>query len=177
MLLSLLHMNLEFGDDMKIIQLTRGQVTQVSDEWYEELNKHNWYAHFDPPSQTYYALRRAKRFLGKSKLIPMHRVITNAPDNMMVDHIDHNTLNNQFENLRVCTMAQNQYNRKMNRNNSTGYKGVKPHGRGYMARIRVDGKEIYLETWDTQEQAAIAYDQAARMYFGEFANLNFPESE
>ena len=163
------------GDQMKIIELTKGQVTKVSDEWYEELNKYNWYAHFDPPSQTYYALRRSKSLFGKSKIIKMHRVVTNVPDNMIVDHIDHDTLNNQSDNLRVCTVAQNQYNRQVNKNNRTGYKGVKPHGRGYMARIVVDGKEIYLETWDTQEQAAVAYDAAAIKYFGKFANLNFPE--
>lgn len=158
---------------MKTIKLTKGQVAQVSDEWYEELNKYNWYAHLDPPSQTYYALRRSKRLFGKSKLIKMHRVVVNAPDNMIVDHIDHNTLNNQTDNLRVCTVAQNQYNRKINKNNPTGYKGVKPHGRGYMARIRIDGKEIYLGIWDTPEQAARVYDEAAKKYFGEFANLNF----
>lgn len=156
------------------IQLTQGQVTIVDDEWYEELNKYKWQAHFDPIAQSYYAVRRESRLLGHGAII-MSRVIINAPSNMRVDHINHDTLNNQMSNLRLATIAQNSYNSKPQKRNATGYKGVKVHGRGYMARIRFNDREIYLGTWDTPEQAARVYDNAAKEYFGEYSYLNFPE--
>jgi len=161
---------------MKEIYLTQGKIALIDDEWFEEFIKYKWQAHYDPVTQAYYAVRRESVFLGH-KSIQMSRVVIGAPENTFVDHIDHNTLNNQAENLRLATVAQNQYNRKPNRNNPTGYKGVKPHGRGYMARIRVNGVELYLGTWDTPQQAAAIYDKAAKEYFGDYAYLNFPESQ
>ncbi|WP_411800508.1 HNH endonuclease [Cupriavidus respiraculi] len=89
---------------------------------------------------------------------------------MVVDHINHDTLDNRRINLRICTKSQNQWNRRVGANSSTGVKGVshvKSRGK-YRAEIRVFGKRIHLGWFDQIDDAAYAYRQAARIHFGEF---------
>ena len=105
----------------------------------------------------------------------MHRVITNAPDGMLVDHWDLDGLNNQDHNLRICTRTQNQANKRSS--NASGYKGIHKHGRGWQVRIEKSGKLVFCETHSTPEEAARAYDRGALEYFGEFAYLNFPTKQ
>lgn len=108
------------------------------------------------------------------KTIYMHRLIMNPSRNQWVDHIDGNPLNNHRFNLRLCTKHQNWYNRKLNRDNLSGYKGVyqnKKTGR-YQAAITFRQIKKSLGTFASAEEAAKAYNNAARRYFGEFANLN-----
>jgi hypothetical protein len=94
-----------------------------------------------------------------------------------LDHEDHNGLNNRRSNLRVATPSQNNRNRKkIVRPCSSPYKGVHLHkatGK-FRARIAVDGKNISLGLFESQDDAARAYDEAARKHHGEFAALNFP---
>jgi hypothetical protein len=110
----------------------------------------------------------------------MGRAILNAPAGMIVDHRDGDGLNNQRENLRLCTHSQNMQNRRLQRNNRSGYKGVywiKAQG-VWAARITVNRVPINLGRFDTAEQAARAYDEAALKYHGEFARLNaYPSQE
>jgi hypothetical protein len=158
---------------MKIIPLSHGKVTRVSDHRFEYLNQWEWRASFQKRNGNWYAVRRQG-----TKNILMHRVITNAPGSMDVDHKDGDGLNNQDENLRVCTQTQNNWNRPMHKSNLVGYKGVNNHlglGRLFRARILVNGKNISLGYFKTAIEAARAYDAAARKYFGEFAWLNFPD--
>lgn len=157
----------------KIITLTQGQITQVSDDWYEELNQFKWYALYDPRIKSYYAMRSTSRLLGKRKKIYMHRVVANTPDGMECDHIDRDTLNNLPENLRNCTTAQNQHNSRKQINNTSGFKGVFANRNKWRGMIGVGGKLVSLGTYPTPEEAAHAYDEAAKKYHGEFANLNF----
>jgi hypothetical protein len=148
---------------MKEIPLTKGLFTQVDDEDFEYLNQYHWrlgtkgYAESDINGKT----------------TGMHRLILNAPKGSEVDHKDHNKLNNQKYNIRICTTSQNQQN-KIPRGTSK-YLGVKIVKGKIKAAIKVNNKYIHLGTFKTEKQAAFVYDNAAKKYHGEFANLNFKE--
>lgn len=106
----------------------------------------------------------------------MDRVLGQAtPDDLFVDHINGNAWDNRRKNLRVATREQNTQNR---RGNGKYLKGVTP-GRGgkFRASIKSNGLRTSLGTFTTEEQAALAYDHAARERFGEFARLNFPDRD
>jgi len=94
-----------------------------------------------------------------------------------VDHEDRNYLNNQRSNLRLATKSQNQANSNLRIDSTSGYKGVTWHVRimRWQAKIQVRKTRIFLGYFKTPEEAARAYDKAAKRYFGEFANLNFKE--
>ena len=100
-------------------------------------------------------------------------MILNHPIGMHVDHIDRNGLNNQRSNLRICTNEENRMNHKKYKNNKTGFNGVVIDKKSFVAQIFVKGKRIYIGCFPTPEDAALAYEQEAINYFGEFANLNF----
>lgn len=150
---------------MKEIKLTQGQVALVDDEDYEWLNQWKWYCRKN--HKVCYASRGLKE---NNRNISMHRLIMGDPDKLIVDHIDHNGLNNQKSNLRVCTHSESMMNRRSWGN--AGYLGVHIC---ISAQIKTRDKLVRLGTFKTIEDAAKAYDKAAKKYFGEFANLNFKE--
>jgi len=86
-----------------------------------------------------------------------------------IDHINHNRDDNRFSNLRLATKSENSRNAKRNKNNTSGYKGVSKKGNKFIAQIWVDYKRINLGLFDTAEQAHIAYIQAAKTHFKDFA--------
>ena len=94
------------------------------------------------------------------------------PGAATVDHEDGNGLNNRRSNLRQATKQQNAANRGIDRNNTTGFKGVYRYKHRFRAAIQVDGKQISLGCYDTKEAAARAYDSAALLHFKEFAKTN-----
>lgn len=160
---------------MKKIELTQGKFALVSDHRFDELNQWKWTASFHEGK--WYAVRTVGSGLFKKHII-MHRQIMGVTDpNIEVDHIDNDGINNVDENLRVCTHAQNNYNKGKNKNNTSGFKGVSWHkaGNKYRADINLNGKQTHLGLFLSAEDAAHAYDNKAKELFGEFANLNFPE--
>lgn len=105
--------------------------------------------------------------------IMVHRLIYKivmGDEPEQVDHRDQDKTNNRIENLRAATHAENQANRG---GWSEGFKGVYPSGKKFRAMISLEGKPTHIGTYDTEEQAAKAYDAAARVNFGEFAHTNF----
>jgi hypothetical protein len=108
----------------------------------------------------------------------MHHQVIAIPPGMFCDHINHNGLDNRKANLRPATHTQNVWNRrKFKPHSRSKYKGVDKANdmKRWRARIRVNGKRIYLGSFKTELAAAKAYDQAARKYHGDFAAVNFPE--
>jgi hypothetical protein len=104
----------------------------------------------------------------------LHRLIMNTPKGLDTDHIDGNHLDNRKSNLRVCTKAQNQHNRHRAHGLSK-FKGVSWHTKTkkWQARVALNGKRIHIGVFDSEIEAAKAYDQKARELYGDFARPNF----
>lgn len=153
---------------MKEIQLTNGFVAMVDDADFDWLNQWKWYAH--KAGKSIYAERTEYK---QQKQIRMHVQIMNPENEMRVDHKDLNGLNNQRNNLRICTHAENRRNLTKPKNNTTGFKGVSPIRGKFQATIKVNYQQIYLGVYVDPIDAALAYDKAAKKYFGEFARTNF----
>lgn len=154
---------------MKTIPLGHDLVALVDDADYDWLTAYKW--HTINANGRLYASRMTLRPDGKWRRILMHRAILGEPVGFQVDHWDNNRLNNQRANLRAATRKLNAGNAGLSRTNTTGFKGVHPHRNGrFNAHIR--GK--HLGYFPTVEDAARAYDTAARSAFGDFARVNYP---
>lgn len=156
---------------MREIQLTQGQVALVDDEDFDTLNSFKWCAQKN--GNNFYAIRGI-RVGRKTQTIHMHRLIKGAPIGFEIDHKDGNGLNNQRNNLRVCTRSENQMNKRKQEGLSSIYKGVSFHKREgkWRAVIMINGKAINLGDFASEIEAAKAYDAKAIALFCEFANLN-----
>lgn len=153
---------------MRLILLTQGKATFVDDEDFARLDRYKW---------TYategYAYRMVNTPTGRTAVL-MHRQIMGlgAGDKREVDHDDGNGLNNQKVNLRVCTKSQNQQNRRISRNNTSGYKGVsrcRRNGR-WQAHITTGNRPKFLGYFEDPALASEFRNLAADMLHGEFAN-------
>ena len=164
------------GKAMKEIQLTQGKVALVDDEDYDRLIPYTWHAVKRKGHYTFYAERSIWNGR-KGHTIPMHRDVLNLSlnDGNLVDHKDGDGLHNWRENLRVVSKSINSYNRRSQKNNTSGYRGVSWHSRDnqWIAHIKVNGVLRNLGYHPTAETAARAYDFAARKYFKEDAIFNF----
>jgi len=123
-----------------------------------------------------YAVRWVKKN-GIGKYMLIHRMIMSPPKGMLVDHKDHNPLNNRRCNLRVCTKSQNQYNRILSKKCVSKHKGVAFATDGnrkkkWIASIGYKNKRIRLGRHLTQDEAAKAYNCASSILHGEYAYLN-----
>lgn len=158
---------------MKQIPLTRGLFTTVDDCFYEELSKFKWQAL--KVGKTFYATRKVFKNRKTVAWFYMHRVIMGATESSVhIDHRDNDGLNNVCSNLRVSTKAQNGMNRGPNKNNKSGFKGVcwGAKQKSWTAQIKFERKMIPIGNYDKIEDAAFAYNEKAKEYFGEFAWLN-----
>lgn len=154
-------------DKMEVIRLTKGYVALVDDDDWEWLSERAWHAKVDKRGVVY-----AAHTSGSSTIL-MHRFILGlkAGDRRRSDHKNHDTLDNRRENLRITDASGNGANRKPNKN--VKFKGVTKRNNKWQAKIKVNGKQIFLGLYDDPKDAAKVYDTAAVENFGEFACLNF----
>jgi hypothetical protein len=134
---------------------------------YDIIKNYNW--HLRKNGSTFYAMTNIS---GSS--VQMHRIITNPNTGMIIDHINHNGLDNRRCNLRICTILENNRNTVIRKDNKSGYKGVywsKQH-KMWRAYIRIDTKPRHIGLFRDSIIAAKAYNDAAIKYFGEFARVN-----
>lgn len=159
---------------MKTIRVSKGKyLTLVSDRDFRQLSKYSWHV-IKERGGTKYAATSIK-VNGRYKRVLMHRMIMGEKLNFLIDHADGNGLNNTRENLRFCTYAQNNANSKVRSTNRVGFKGVKHIDnptKPWLASIKHEGQQIYLGQYARVEDAARAYNEAAKKYYGEFARLN-----
>ncbi|MGA2916774.1 MAG: HNH endonuclease [Sedimentisphaerales bacterium] len=162
----LLYKKIRYGSNFKYIILPKGRCAIVDTKDYAKLIQHKWSVKIAPA----YAVRKEK-----GKIIYMHNEIMQPGPAFIVDHKDHNTLNNSRENLRLATKSQNISNRKKKKGCSSKYKGVsyRREKRKWEAYICYNGTDKHLGNFENEEAAAKAYDKAAKEYFGEFAVVNF----
>ena len=166
---------------MKEIELTQNQFALVDDEDFDELSKMSWHAWYNKNGDSFYAHHSVYKGRGKNPgVIRMHRYLMKIKNpKIKIDHIDGNTLNNQKHNLRVCESHQNNTNtRELRSDNSTGYRGVSKYFYGnrkkWTAGLSIKGEKIRLGYFDSAEEAARAFDKAAKEIYGEFCGkLNF----
>jgi len=153
-------------------------VALVDDDDYETLIKMRWSVYKKEWTSAYAST--GIYIDGKKKWVTMHRFILGLTDpKMIVDHIDHNGLNNQRSNLRLCSVSQNAANR-VKRQKTSVYKGVCLHKQKlkngfheiWIAQIRHQGNKTYLGVFKKEIDAAIAYNIKALELFGEFACIN-----
>ena len=166
---------------VKVFNLAGPYFTLVDDEDVKRLSKHNWY--LDEPKPGYFRVR--SKIAGS--WFTMSRYLLDIYDNSIhVDHANGNPLDNRKKNLRACSPKENDRNRVKQKSASgkpclSQYKGVsvmtsKWKDRVYkywFAKIMVDREQIYLGTFKTEEEAAKAYDEAAKKHFCEYAKTNF----
>ena len=154
---------------MKQIKLFNNEVTLVDDEDHERLSRFKWHT-----NKKGYVLRSVYEN-GKVSKIFMHNEIMNPDHDLLVDHKDHNKLNNQKSNYRICTNTDNAKNRSSQKSSTSKYLGVsfKNANKKWIAQISFNNKVVHLGCFKNEEDAAKAYDEAAKKYHDEFANLNF----
>ena len=160
---------------MKEIPLTQGKVALVDDEDYERITALKWTANLQKRrGDAWYAARNDRR-RGINRTILMHRVILDAPPGMQVDHVNGDGLDNRRSNLRLCSASENSHNARKRRGvTSSQFKGVtwRKDSQKWRARIRSNHRLILIGQFDTEEAAALAWNEAAIKYHGAFARLN-----
>ena len=145
-----------------------GVAFYFDDEDSELIRRHNWML-----SKRGYITCKIDR-----KNICLHKLLINCDSGFEIDHISGNKLDNRKSNLRICTHQENLFNQRIRSTNKTGFSGVAWHdgAQKHEAYVHCGGKKHYLGLFEKAEDAAMARDGKARELFGEFANLNFPDT-
>lgn len=151
----------------KTIYTSRGHAILVDDADYDELSRYNWRV-----TTWGYAVAKIR-----GDAVVMHRLLTNAPKGMDVDHINHNKLDNRRSNLRLATRSENLRNRHKIANKTSQFKGVSFCNNRMKWQVVIsipNGQCKFLGYFEDEIEAALAWDAAALQYGDEFSLLNFP---
>ena len=154
-------------------KLSAWGVAIVSPDDAHVLAAHVWTLSATPGSDLAYAYRKVGR-----ATTYLHREIVGAPVGKLVDHRNCNGLDDWRDNLRVTDSTGNCANQRKTRGTSR-FKGVywNKQDAVWMARIKVNSRTVYLGSFAVEADAAHAYDEAATLFFGVMARLNFPSSQ
>jgi len=152
---------------MREIIVHGGYVCLVDDDDFESLNKYRWHLSTSGYATGSFILN------GKSVNKKMHRLIMNPNEGYFIDHINGNQLDNRKCNLRICSHQENMMNRRIHKNNTSGYKGVTFHreSKKWRAQITLDSKRIQIGYFDDPNEAHKAYCEKAKELHGEFARF------
>ena len=154
------------------IPLSNGQFAIFDIDDYDLVVKYTWCAVWNKCTKTYYASTNIRSPEKRGQTMHMQRAIMDAPKGMFVDHINHDSLDNRRCNLRLTTKSENMMNRRKLTPNASGLKGVyKKSKNKWYSKIKANGQEFNLGTFDTAEEAHAAYCTAALELHGEFACL------
>jgi hypothetical protein len=159
---------------LKINSKKHGQLNIIYDKNDQDvIDRYSWYVAAHATTGTLYVQARGL-LPTEPKTVRLHRLIMRAPAGMPVDHINQNTLDNRECNLRVCKMAENTRNTRSHRDSRHKYKGVykSPGVKKFSSQIMKNGKVFFLGCYDTDIDAALVYNGAAKLLFGEYAYLN-----
>jgi hypothetical protein len=158
-------------EEYRIVPLTQGQVAIIDAEDFARISAIKWCAEFRAKIGTFYATHSRATDNKRRTTLLMHRFLLDVHDrNQLVDHINHDTLDNRRRNLRVVSYSQSLMNRRVPRNNVNGVTGITFQGdRGkFRARIYISGKCLHLGYFRTIEEAARVREEAERKHYGEF---------
>lgn len=159
---------------MKLISITGNKFAKIDDQDFEKVNRYKWYysSKQGVVTQVHISGSNWRGRTQKKKHVLMHRFLLDVPKYLEVDHKNGNKLDNRRRNIRICTHAENMRNLKLRKDNTSGYKGVGWNFSKWQARIWFNNKKISLGQFEKKEDAAKAYNEAAKKYFGEYARLN-----
>jgi hypothetical protein len=147
---------------MKEIACSRGLVVKVDDEDFELVSQFKW-LNFNGYAGRFKNKSEVESFnRHKRELVMMHRLLTDAPKGMDVDHINRDKTDNRRSNLRIVDRAANSRNQAA-RPKASAYKGVYPAQSGngrWVAIMKNRGRQKWVGTFDTQEEAAMAWNSA-----------------
>lgn len=157
---------------MKHIKLTKSQIAIVDDKDFELVNKYKWH---NRGGIIPYVCRSIYVKGKNPKSEYLHRMLMKPKKGYFVDHINGDTFDNRRRNLRLLSNAENCRNRtRLNKNNRSGFRGVCKwkNSNNWCSQITYNKKVIYLGSFKDKVDAAKAYNDAAKTYFGEYAQLN-----
>lgn len=171
---------------MKQIRLRRKDgsdyFAKVDEEFFEDIifrckhckRKRDWSASIHKEGGIYaYGKEGTKTILMHRRIMEMH-LGRSLEKNEEIDHIDHDGLNNQLSNLRICNSSQNKWNRRTELRDFTKYINIDLVGSKWYARIGINYRSIRSwKKFDTEKEAASEADLLAIKYHGNFATLNF----
>lgn len=152
-----------FEDSICKIPLPHNKSALIDSEDYEKVKNYKWSV-----NRAGYVISNESHRIEDHRYIYLARIIMEAPDDLLIDHIWHNKLDNRKSELRFATPSQNNMNMVLRKDNTTGFKGIDKKKNRYRARIQVDNKEICLGWFDKIEDAVAARKRAEITYHKEY---------
>ena len=153
---------------MRRVPVAGGLIALVDPEDYDRVMRHRWHLSGMSPRMRY-----AETEIDGRKVV-MHRLILGTPPDRVVRHLNGVRLDNRRENLCTLSPGERCHSAKRRPGTSSRFKGVSWHVRinRWVANIAVDGRQHYLGTFTDEREAALAYNRAAALYYGEHAFVN-----